>query len=125
MLCKDFCTSYNASSISRKVGMSPRGALKALKNLESQNLVIPKPFGRAIEYRLNFANPLAKKNAELLLLEEAELKHKRWVEEFRKFEEARILVLFGSASRVEKGYNDIDLLAVVGKEKYKNAFGEG
>lgn len=119
LLFKDFSVSYNARSISGKVGMTPRGALKALKNLEKQGFVSPKPFGRAIEYMFSFSNALAKKNVELFLLEEAELKHKRWVEEFRKFGEARILVLFGSASRMEKGYNDIDILAVVDKNKYQ------
>lgn len=119
LLFKDFSVSYNASSISRKVGMTPRGALKALKKLERQDFVVSSPFGRAIAFRFNFGNPLGKKSVELFLLEEAERKHRRWAEEFRKFSEARMLVLFGSASRIGKGYNDIDLLAVVEKGKYE------
>ncbi len=48
LLFKDFSSSYNARSISGKVGMTPRGALKALKSLEKQDCVIPKRCGKAI-----------------------------------------------------------------------------
>jgi DNA-binding Lrp family transcriptional regulator len=118
MLFKDFTSRYNARLLSRKVGMTARGALKALRNLEKQGFVVAKPFGRAIEYRLDFGFSLTRKNLELLLLEEAELKQKRWLEEFKKFEEAQIIVLFGSVLRAGK-FNDVDLLVVVGKENYK------
>lgn len=120
LLFKDFTTKYNARSISAKVAMSPRGALKALKELERQQLVHAEPFGKAIQYSLNNTSLLAKKTIELFLLEEAEQKSKRWLEEFKKFEEAEILLLFGSVVRNEKNYNDIDLLIVIDKEKYKN-----
>ena len=97
--------------------ITPRGALKALKNLEKQGLVVGKLFGRAIQYKINF-NLLTKKNIELLLLEEAEYKYKRWVEEFRKFDEAQIIILFGSILKQDKKHNDLDLIFVVDKNKY-------
>lgn len=119
LLFKDFSASYNARSISGKVGMTARGALKALKSLERQGFVIPKPFGRAIEYKFNFSNALAKKSVELFLLEAAEIKHQRWLAEFGGLADAFILVLFGSAARKEKDYNDVDLVAVVTANKFK------
>lgn len=119
LLFKDFSISYNARSMSGKIGMTPRGALKALKNLEKQGFVIPKPFGKAIWYKFNFSSALAKKSIELFLLEEAELKHKRWLAEFGDLVEAYILVLFGSVVRKEKDYNDIDLVAVVSQSKFR------
>ena len=127
LLFKDFSISYNARSISGKVGMTPRGALKALKNLEKQDFVIPKPFGKAIEYKFNFSNALAKKSVELFLLEEAELRHKRWLAEFGDLADAHILVLFGSVVRKEKDYKDIDLVVVVAEDKLyvvRKAIGE-
>lgn len=120
LLFKDFTTKYNARSISAKVTMTPRGALKALKELERQQLVIAEPFGKAIHFSFNSVSLLAKKTIELFLLEEAEQKSKRWLEEFKKFEEAEILLLFGSVVRNEKKYNDVDILIVIDKEKYKN-----
>ncbi len=118
LLFKDFATRYNARSISSKVGMTPRGALKALKALENQNFVIAEPFGKAIEYKFNSQSALAKKTIELFLLEEAEQEHKRWLEEFKNFEEAEILLLFGSAARKAKTYNDVDLLIVLTQENF-------
>src|SRR3989338_10494193 len=119
LLFKDFSVSYNARSISGKVGMTPRGALKALKNLEKQGFVTSKPFGKAIECKFNFSNALAKKSVELFLLEEAELKHRRWLREFGDLAEAYILVLFGSAVRKEKDYKDIDFVVVVAEDKFR------
>lgn len=124
LLFKDFSISYNARSISGKVSMTPRGALKALKNLEKQSFVVPKPFGKAIEYKFNFSNALAKKSVELFLLEEVELRHRRWLVEFGDLADAYILVLFGSVVRKEKekDYNDIDLVVVVSKDKFRAAY---
>ncbi|MBS3158070.1 nucleotidyltransferase domain-containing protein [Candidatus Woesearchaeota archaeon] len=118
VLFKDFASQYNARSISKLACMTPRGALKALKNLENQNFVVGKPFGKAIQYKLNF-NALTKKTLELLLLEEAELKYKRWREEFKDFNEAEIIILFGSVLRKEGKHNDIDVVFVFNKENYK------
>ncbi len=117
-LFKDFTTRYNARSISAKVDMTPRGALKALKALENQNFVTAEPFGKAIEYRFNTQSAIAKKTIELFLMEEAEQEHKRWLEEFKNFEEAEIILLFGSVTRKTKTYNDVDLLLTVKQENY-------
>ncbi len=118
LLFKDFRTRYNARSISAKVGMTPRGALKALKALEEQQFVIAEPFGKAIEYKFNPQSAIAKKTIELFLMEEAEQQYKRWLEEFKNFEEADILLLFGSVTRNTKNYNDVDLLLTVKQENY-------
>lgn len=118
ILFKDFRTRYNARSLSLKIAMTPRGTLKALKALEKQKLVAAERFGKAIQYTYNLRSLLAKKTIELFLLEEAEFKYKRWMEEFKKFDEADILILFGSIVRMER-YNDVDLLIVVKKKRYK------
>ncbi len=52
------------------------------------------------------------------MLEEAEQEHKRWLEEFKNFEEAEILLLFGSAARKAKTYNDVDILIVLTQENF-------
>ncbi|MFH1072725.1 MAG: nucleotidyltransferase domain-containing protein [Nanoarchaeota archaeon] len=117
LLCKDFTSKYNARTISGKVNMTPRGALKALKNLEKQNFVAGKPFGKAIHYTISYTY-FTKKTIELLLLEEAEFQYKRWLEEFKDFKEAEIIVLFGSVARKQREYQDVDLLLVVQKRNY-------
>ncbi len=118
VLFKDFSTWHNATTMSKVVGITPRGALKALSNLEKEEFVTSKIFGKAKLYRVDFNN-LTKKTLELLLLEEAERKYARWTFEFKNFDEAKILGLFGSVLR-KKDPNDIDLLIVIEKGDYKN-----
>jgi predicted nucleotidyltransferase len=119
LLFKDFTTRYNARSISTHVQMTPRGALKALKALEEKNYVKAEPFGKAIEYSFNGESNLGRKTIELFLLEEAEKEYKRWLEECKSFEEAEMLVLFGSVARKAKHYNDVDLLLIIDKKDFK------
>lgn len=119
LLFKDFTKQYNARIISKQLLMTPRGALKALKNLEKKEFVAGKIFGKAIHYKINF-NSITKKNIELLLFEEAEINYKMWVEEFKDFIESEILILFGSASRDDKKHNDIDLIFLVKKKNYNS-----
>ncbi|MBI4016737.1 MAG: winged helix-turn-helix transcriptional regulator [Candidatus Aenigmarchaeota archaeon] len=116
VLAKDFGSLYNARSLSKHVGMSPRGALKALKSLEKFEMVKGRVFGKAILYNLSFTEHI-KKLLPLLLFEEAQTKALRWVREFEGFK-ADALVLFGSVLR-GKYYNDVDLMIVVDMKNYK------
>lgn len=117
VLFKDFTTWHNATSISKIIKITSRGSLKALKNLEKREFVTSKQFGKAIQYKINFSN-LAKKTIELLLLEEAEKKYKRWVDEFKDLKEAKILILFGSLLK-KRDYEDVDLLIIIENKDYK------
>ncbi|HLC84990.1 MAG TPA: hypothetical protein VJH22_04310 [Candidatus Nanoarchaeia archaeon] len=114
VLAKDFTALYNARSLSKQVGMTPRGALKALKNLELIGLVKGRPFGRAIIYKLIY-NEHARKLLPLLLFEEAQTAS-RWVKDFEGFK-ARALIIFGSAIR-GKGHNDVDLMILIDQKDY-------
>src|SRR3989344_1097390 len=118
VLFKDFTTWYNATSISKIVKITPRGSLKALNKLVKSGLITSKKFGKANQYNLNFNN-LSKKTIELLLLEESEKKHRRWVYEFEKIEKTEIMILFGSVTRKNKDYRDVDLLLVIKEKNYK------
>ncbi len=115
VLAKDFTALYNARSLSKQVGMTPRGALKALKNLELLGLVKGRPFGRAIIYKLIY-NEHARKLLPLLFFEEAQTAA-RWVKDFEGFK-ARALIIFGSAIR-GKGHNDVDLMMLIDQKEYE------
>lgn len=116
LLTKDFTTYYNAHSLSKKVRMSHKGASKALKFLEQNEIVKSQKIGRAIIYKLTF-NEYARELAALFLFEEARAKAPRWVKEFEQFEKADALILFGSALRTNK-HNDIDLLILTEEKNY-------
>lgn len=116
LLTKDFTTYYNAHSLSKQIGMSPKGASKALKFLEQNEIVKSKRIGKAIIYKLTF-NEYARELAALFLFEEARTKAPRWVKEFEQFEKADVLILFGSVLRTNK-HNDIDLLILTEEKNY-------
>jgi predicted nucleotidyltransferase len=120
LLAKDFTTDYNARSLSRKVGMSPRGALKALKFLEQNGIARGRQVGKSIIYRLVYDEYSQMLVAEFLL-DESRTKAQRWIREFSEFRKAKALVLFGSAIR-SGTHNDIDLLIIVEKKDYDTLY---
>ena len=118
-LFKDFSNNYNANSLSKKIGITPRGALKMLKNLKSQNILTSREFGKAVFYKINFGDEYIIKLMSILLMEEAREKASRWLSEFKELLECvDIAIIFGSIIRNPKAANDIDLLIVFKKERY-------
>lgn len=116
-LAKDFTTFYNARSLSKHVGMSHRGALKGLKNLEKIGILKSRTIGKAIIYKIVY-NEYTKKLLPLFLFEEAQNRALRWMQEFKDFKEADSLILFGSVLR-SKDYNDIDMMLLIKAKNLK------
>lgn len=117
LLVKDFSGDYNANNLSKAIDITPRGALKALKNLQKKKLITGKNMGKAVFYKANLEDYYAFRTVETLLIEEAREKAGRWLSEFGSlFAHVEILLIFGSAIRSKKA-NDIDLLLVFKKEK--------
>lgn len=118
LMFKDFLIEYNSRNISPKVGLTHSGAFRALKKLEEKEIVKPRRVGKAVIYSLNLENPLTLKEIETALTIES-LKHRMWIEEFKKLEgKAKFVVLFGSILRNEKEARDIDLHVVADKKQY-------
>ena len=116
---KDFSKNYNANSISKEIGITPRGALKILKKLKAQNLLKDKQFGRAVFYKINFDDKYSVKLIETLLIGEARERAERWINEFNDiFKSTDIVILFGSIIRNEKKAGDIDVLFVFKRKDY-------
>lgn len=119
-LFKDFSKDYNANSLSKQVGITPRGALKILKNLQKQQLLTSKQFGKAVFYKLNLDDYYTFRTIETLLIYEAREKASRWLSEFKGlFKDVEIVIIFGSITREPKKANDIDLLLVFRQKKMK------
>ena len=120
MLFKDFTEDYNANSLSKNVGITPRGALKILKNLHKQQLLTCKQFGKAVFYKLNLDDYYAFRTLETLLIYEAREKAPRWLAEFKElYKNIEIAIIFGSIVRNPKQANDIDLLLVFTQKNMK------
>lgn len=111
---------YNANSLSKVVGITPMGAIKILKRLESENIIKSKRIGKAITYRINVEEPYSRKYVSLLLVREAQYANpqvKRWIIEVKKIKNADISILFGSV--LEKSNpNDIDVLLVTDQKRF-------
>ena len=119
LIFKDFNSDYNANSISKEVDITPRGALKALKNLQKKKLVTGKNIGKAVFYKADIGDYYTFRIIETLLIEEAREKAGRWLSEFQNlFGNVEIAMIFGSIIRNAKKANDIDLLLVFKKEKH-------
>jgi len=119
-LFKDFNNDYNANSISKQIKITPRGALKVLKNLEKEKLLKSKKFGKAVFYKANLEDIYATKTIEALLIREARLKANRWLYEFEDiYKDAEAVLIFGSIIQNFSQAKDIDVLFVLKKNKYK------
>jgi len=117
-LFKDFTGDYNANSLSKKIGLTSRGTLKILKNLNIQKLITGKTMGKAIFYKINLEDSYTLKVLETLFISEAREKASRWLAEFQElFSETEMALIFGSAIRSTKEANDIDLLLVFPQKK--------
>lgn len=120
ILFKDFSKNYNANSISKLVGITPRGALKILKNLKEKKLLISKQFGKAVFYKLSLEDYYTFRTIETLLIQEAREKTSRWLFEFKDlFKDIEIAIIFGSVVRDSKKANDIDVVLVFTQKKLK------
>ena len=120
LVFKDFNINYNANSISKKMNITPRGALKIMNNLFSERILIRKKFGKAIFYKFNFEDNYARKLIETLLIKESKEKASRWLSEFEGlYEIVQIALVYGSVVRAYEKARDIDVLLVMEKNKYK------
>ncbi len=119
-LFKNFSTNYNANSISKEVGLSPRGSLKILKRLEKNGILAGKKLGKAVFYKLNLQDLYASKIMETTLIKETRTKAMRWIDEFKEiFDYTDIVLIFGSVIKNPKHASDIDVLFVYKKKNYK------
>ena len=120
ILFKDFTNYYNANSISKVLGISRIGAMKMLKKLLNENLLIDKKIGKSTIYKIKLNDDYVRKLLAFLLTDEAN-NLKRWREEFKElFKKERIIMMYGSAIKNYVKANDIDMMLVIKKSEYKD-----
>ena len=115
---------FNINQISKKIDISVGSAFKILKDLEKNSIVSSSNLGNAKFYQINLTNEETKKWYEILLSEERRnLKgySKIYAEEIQKFEQAELIILFGSVLN-NKDFNDIDVLFITNKIKEVTKF---
>ncbi len=114
---------FNANNISKEVGITPMGALKILKRLEKEGIVVPKSAGKAVFYKINFSNDYAKEYVKFVIRREAEHASaylKRWIHDIRKLKGADIAIVFGSVLEKDAKSNDVDVLVVTSQNRFED-----
>lgn len=112
---------HNINQISKLNSISVGSAFKILKELEKNKIVLKKNINNSSNYKLNLDNYEAIKLCELLLLgEKRKLKGyaKIYADEIIKFEQADLIILFGSVLKKDD-FNDVDALFVTNTNQVK------
>lgn len=115
-------TDYNAHSISKKLNISPMGALKIAKRLEKERILTSKKLGKAVFYKVNLNDEYARQYVKLLLKREAEQAEpylKVWISEIRKLKNADAAILFGSVLKKGSQANDIDVVLITNQQRFE------
>lgn len=111
---------YNANNISKEVGLSSMGALKILKRLEKESLLISKEIGKSVVYRINVENDYSKNCIKFFLSRETNRalgELKKWINELNKIKNSELTIIFGSILK-NKESKDIDVLFVTDQKKF-------
>ena len=112
---------YNGNNLAKAINITPAGALKILKRLEKECILISKKIGKAVIYKINTEDPYALDHVALILAREklyAPPRIKVWINELKKIKKADIIILFGSVLRKEDP-DDIDVVFVADQKRYK------
>jgi len=115
---------FNVNQLSRNIKISVGSAHKILQELKKENIVIITDMKNSIYYRLNLSNPDTVDICNLILRKnKRELSSyiKIYSEEIEKFNQADIIILFGSILN-KKDFNDVDVLFITNKIKEVDLF---
>jgi len=123
LLFKDFTIKPTITSLANETRLSRVGVWKVLKKLEKEQIIILSPVGlgktSTYSISLNWENPLVEKNLALILTEDA-IKQQIWLTNFAEIEsKVDFLIVYGSVVYSPKEANDIDLLGISSKKKFK------
>ena len=117
-ILRNFSSNYNINQIAREVKLSPRGAFKILKKLESNKVLISQKIGNNLIYKINFENDFSLDVCQFVLAEkEATPYIQAWINDLQPLKEfTEMSILFGSVLTKEKQANDVDILLVFPEE---------
>ena len=123
ILLKEPFATHTATSIAKSLNITRQGIWKTLNKLSENKLINLESVGNTktstATMKLNWINPVTEKTLSLILTKEY-LKQQRWRVNFAELENnVKFLILFGSILNNPKEANDIDILAVVNKKKFK------
>lgn len=115
-----FNESYSINEIARKCNLSPNGALKILNKFEIEGILISRKIANIKSYQINFENEKTRNILELSLMSELERRLKFRSDDLNPLKKITIsCIIFGSYTDSKKEPNDIDILFILEKSKFK------
>lgn len=111
---------YSINNIAKECHLSPNGALKILRKLEKEDILKTKRIANIISYKLNFDNENTLSILHLALVSKIEDKIKYRKDDFKDLKEITdACIIFGSYITKKKAPNDLDVLFLLNKDKFK------
>jgi DNA-binding Lrp family transcriptional regulator len=115
-----FGEEYSINQIAKQCKIAPNGAMKILKKLERENIIKPKNIANIKSYKINFEDEKTKSILELALISEIKGRLKYRYGDIKQLKElVDACIIFGSYTDLKKEPNDLDLLLVIKKDKFK------
>jgi DNA-binding Lrp family transcriptional regulator len=112
---------YSINEIAKDCNLSPNGALKILRKLEAEGVLEAKKIANIKSYKLNFENENTINILILALVNKLKgrLKYRR--EDFETLRQiVKACIVFGSYTSLKKEPNDLDVLFILDKDKFKD-----
>ncbi len=123
IVLKNPFANHTITSIAKQLHKTRQGVWRVLNALEKEGLVlveqVQKTRTSTALIMLNWKSPITEQTTSLLLTKES-IVQERWRVNFEELKpHVEFLILFGSILHSPKEANDIDILAVVQKKKFK------
>ncbi len=121
MLLTAFDEDYSINQIAKKCALAPNGALKILRKFEKEGILKSKKLANIMSYSINFENEKTKNIIELTLISDLTGKLKFRYEDLKPLKDiTKVCILFGSYTNLKKEPNDLDVLFILNKTKFKS-----
>lgn len=120
ILLFSFGEEYSINEIARKCSLAPNGALKILRKLSEEGIIILKKIANISTYSLDFTNSKTKSICELSLIASPTTKIKNRLEDLKDLKDlTEIGIIFGSYITEKANPGDIDLFFLLKEENFK------
>jgi DNA-binding Lrp family transcriptional regulator len=120
ILLASFDTHNSINNLAKQAGINPNGALKILRKFEKEGILKSIKIANIKSYKIDFQNEKTELILELAFMPELEGRVKYRREDLKELESAAACaIMFGSYTGQKKEPNDMDVLFVLEKEKYK------
>ncbi len=108
------------NQIARDCSLSPNGAYKILKGFQNYRILKTRKIANIISYNIDYNNIKTKPLLQLTIIEDLEKRIESRKNDLKPIEKfCKACIIFGSYLQKNKKPNDLDILVIIKKEKFK------